>query len=199
MSKQFKLSKQTKQAMAFIMLVAIFTTVFMVVRLFPPPTSDGNGFGNGITLTTGKTVKLQVTLTVYTEISEDDNWYLPTDPISKTGYVTFDFTEDDRVAYYLAKNYTIEKIEVEKLKFYAEASGAYQDAYVEITICGKTRKFYAPTGNYYEITVQQTVSQTEITATVYVYVYAKAWHGFNVPKIVAKDFSLTATVYLTET
>jgi len=192
--KQFKLSKTSKQVMMFIMLVMIFVAAFMFIKAFPPPTAPTNG-SNSILLDE-KTVKLFVTIKVYSEVSESDNWYIPVfDPIIKEQIIEFDFTQDDRVAQYFKNNFTIEKIEVDTLKFYAKAEGGFEDAYVKIEILGVSKTFYNPTGAYYQINIGKTVTTSKVTATVTVYVYAKA---FCIPKIVAKDFSLTATVYLTK-
>jgi len=188
--KQFKLSKQTKQAMALIMLVMIFAATFMFIKAFPPPTSTNGSTG---IISGAKTVKLTVTIKVYTEVKASDNWYNPFDSTIKEQNIEFDFTQDDRVAQYLKSNYTIEKIELDELRFYAKAEGGYEESYVKVDILGISKTFYNPTGAFYQINIDKTVTSSKVTATVTVYVYAKA---FCTPKIVAKDFTLTATVYL---
>ena len=130
--KQFKLSKQTKQAMMLIMLVMIFTAAFMFIKMFPPPTAPTNG-STGI-ISGGKTVKLTVTIKLYTEVKASDNWYNPWDSTIKEQNIEFDFTQDDRVAQYLKSNYTIEKIELDELKFYAKAEGGYAVSYTHLTL-----------------------------------------------------------------
>ena len=179
--------------MMFIMLVMIFAAAFMFIKAFPPPTAPTNG-STGI-ISGGKTVKLFVTIKLYTEVKENDNWYNPFDSTIKEQNIEFDFTQDDRVAQYLKSNYTIEKIELDELKFYAKAEGGYEESYVKVDILGISRTFYNPTGAFYQINIGKTVATSKVTATVTVYVYAKA---FCTPKIVAKDFTLTATVYLTK-
>lgn len=185
-----RLSKQTKQMMIFIMLIMVFLAGFMFIRAIPPPTEQFNSLN---VVSDGKTIKLTVTIKVYTEVSEGDNWYNPFDAILKEQSIEFDFTQDDRVAKYLRSNYTFDKIEVDELKFYAKVEGGYENSYVKIDILGVSRTFYNPTGAYYDIKIGRTVTMSSVTAIVTVYVYAKA---FCTPKITAKDFTLTATVYL---
>jgi len=189
-SKQLKLSKTTKQIMTFIMIIVVFATIFMVIKINPPPTSSSSG---GTVFTGEKTVKVSITIKVYTKVEEDDNWWKWWDSTIKEQVIKFDFTENDIVAQYIRKGYTISEVEVKELKFYAKASGGYKEAYVKVDICGKSKTIYSPTGSIYELNIYETVYSSKVTATVTVYVYAK---DFCTPKIVAKDFTLTATVYL---
>ena len=195
MSKQqLKLSREQKQIMTFIMIIVIFVTAFIFIKMFPPPTSESND--SNFQISNEHSAKLSLTIKLYTEVKEDDNWWLPNDAIIKEQVLEFDFTEDDRIARYIQNGYTITKVEVKELKFYAKASGNYKEAYVKVSICGKTKTVYSPSGSFYEMKIYETVYESSVTATVTVYVYANI---FATPSILAKDFSLTATVYLTKT